>query len=190
MDRTWVRSAQKLEFKNPSLFLANIRGIERELATSDSPKKIKNLRTNSLKEWRELRDAALFCHGMGQRIGQTVYFAKGESQDYDFVASWVVGEEQHLAPVQLKEVVPPELNPEATLQKTVNALAKYVDSEQLTVAIRLNQQTRFEPAQLSIPPLNIAALWVFAAISPDQSAWGLWGNFLEQLECSHFAYPA
>ena len=127
---------------------------------------------------------------MGQRIGQTVYFAKGESQDYDFVASWVVGREQHLAPVQLKEVVPLDLNPAATLQKTVSALAKYVDSEQLTVAVHLNQQARFEPSQLFIPPLHIAALWVFAAISPDQSAWGLWGNFLEQPACSHFAYPA
>ena len=190
MDRAWLRAAQRLEFKDPARFLTNIRGVERELAASNAPKKIKNLRTNQLKEWREIRDAALFCHGMGQRIGKTIYFAKGESQDYDFVASWVVGKEQHLAPVQLKEVVPPELNPSATLQRTIAALTKYVDSEELTVAIRLNQRTRFEASRLSIPPLNIAALWVFGSVSPNQSAWGLWGNFLERPEYSHFAYPA
>ena len=190
MDRAWLRAVQKLEFRNPAHFLIKIRSVERQLAESDAPPKIKKLRTNPLKEWRELRDAALFCYGMGQRIGQPIYFAKGESQDYDFVASWAVGREQHFAPVQLKEVVPPELNSTATLQKTVDALTRYVDSKELTVAIHLTQQTRFEPSKLSIPPLKIAALWVFGSISPDQSAWGLWGNFLEQPEYSKFAYPA
>ena len=46
MDRTWVRSAQKLEFKNPSIFLAKMRLIERELAASDSPRKIKKSTLN------------------------------------------------------------------------------------------------------------------------------------------------
>ena len=74
-----------------------------------------NLRTNQFKQAREHRQAALFCEGMGARIGHTVYFAAHEDQDYDFVASWVVGDQQHLAPVQLKEVVPTNLNERAEL---------------------------------------------------------------------------
>lgn len=189
MDRIWLRSSQLIEFHDPANLLAHMRKVEFDLATTNTPKTIKNLRTNTLKEYRELREAALFCYGMSNRIGQTIYVGRGESQDYDFVASWFVDDEQHLAPVQLKEVVPVALNPMASLQATVNALAKYVDSEDLTVAIHLNQQARFDPSKLSVPPLCIAALWVFASVSPDQSLWGLWGNLLETREGSSFEYP-
>jgi len=136
-----------------------------------------------------MRAAALFCYGMAQRIGQTVYLASSEAQDYDFVASWAVDDTQHLAPVQLKEVVPQDLNPLASVQATVNALSKYVDSEDLTVVIHLNQHGRFDPAALVVPSLRIAALWIFGAISEDQAQWGLWGNFLETPEGTRFEYP-
>ena len=96
---------------------------------------------------------------------------------------------QHLAPVQLKEVVPPELNNTATVQQRVNALTKYVDSEDLTVAIYLNRPVHFDPERLVVPPLKIAALWVFGAISPDKEKWGLWGNFLEVPQGTAFDYP-
>ena len=127
---------------------------------------------------------------MGQRIGQTVYVGRSESQDYDFVASWLVGDKQHLAPVQLKEVVPSELNSRASLQAIVDALPnKYVDSDDVTIAIHLNQQMRFEPSAIQVPALRVAALWVFGSISPDQSKWGLWGNFLEAPYGTSYAYP-
>ena len=189
MDRAWLRSAQKLDFRDPARFLVNLRSLEAEISASDTPKKIKNLRTSELKEWRELREGAIFCHGMGQRIGQTVYIGKGESQDYDFVASWVVGGEQHLAPVQLKEVPPANLNPYSSLQDIVSALTKYVDSRDLTVAIHLNRQIRFDPDQIVTPSLKIAALWIFGALTSDQSIWGLWGNFLEEPQGLKFEYP-
>ena len=183
------RELQHLEFRDPGPFLVRLREIEPVIAISDLPTKVKNLRTNLLKRSRELREAALFCYGMAQKIGQPVYLAPSESQDYDFVASWVVDDTQHLAPVQLKEVVPHRLNPYASIQEIINGLSMYVDSEDLTVAIHLNQGSHFEPRNLVIPPLKIAALWVFAAISRDQTAWGLWGNFLEAPEGIQFDYP-
>ena len=171
-------------------FLMELRRLEPKVAASNLPQRVKELRTNPLKEWREAREAALFCYGMGQRIGQTVFLARGESQDYDFVASWVVDDTQHFAPVQLKEVVPTSVNPTASVEGTVNSLAKYVDSEDLTVAIHLNQHGHFDPKTVVIPPLHIAALWIFSAIAEDQSEWGLWGDFLEHPEGTRFAYPA
>jgi hypothetical protein len=126
---------------------------------------------------------------MSQRIGRTVFIARSEAQDYDFVASWVVDGTQHLAPVQLKEAVPQDLNLAASIQDRVNALSKYVDSEDLTVAIYLNQRVHFDPTKLAIPPLNVAALWVFGAISPDNERWALWGNFLETPQGTRFEYP-
>ena len=126
---------------------------------------------------------------MGQRLGQIVYLAKSEAQDYDFIASWIVGDTQHFAPVQLKEVVSQDINPSASIQKTIDSLSKYVDSGDLTVAIHLNRHGRFDPGELVIPRLNITALWVFAGLSHDQREWGLWGNFLEEPEGIRFSYP-
>jgi hypothetical protein len=186
---TRLRALQKVEFCDPKPFLINLKNLEPHVAASDIDPRVKQLRTNGLKEWRETREAALFCYGMGQRIGQTVYLARGESQDYDFIASWVVGNEQHLAPVQLKEVVPEGLNPNASLQQTINSLAKYADSSDLTVAIHLNRIERFDPSSVNVPSLGIAALWIFASITPDRSQWGLWGNFLEKPEGTRFEYP-
>ena len=190
MDRIRLRELQRGEFRNPADFLVALRGLEQTFASSTLDSSVKHLRTNGLKEWREAREAALFCIGMTQRIGQTIYLSRGESQDYDFVASWVDGDGQHFAPVQLKEVVPESRNANLSVEQIVQSLTKYVDSEDLTVAIHLNRQVHFDPITLVVPPLRIAALWVFASITPDQSEWGLWGNFLEQPEGSRFAYPA
>ena len=189
MDQSRVRAFARLKFRNPRPFLVRLREVEVEVAKSNLSPKVRHLRTNPLKSWREMREAALFCYGMGQRIGQTVFLARSESQDYDFVASWVVDGVQHFAPVQLKEVVPTGLNPTASLQKTIATCSKYVDSKDLIVAIHLNQRCRFEPCNLLIPMLRIASLWIFGAISKDQSEWGLWGNFLEEAEDTRFAYP-
>lgn len=188
MDRSWLWAAKKLDFWDPEPYLVKLREIEYDVAASNTPERIKSLRTNGLKEWREARDAALFCYGMSQRIGQTVYFARSESQDYDFVATWMVGSVQHLAPVQLKEVVPAHINPKTSLNQVLASLTKYVDSSELTVAVRINQ--RLEPNTIVLPQANIAALWIFGAVTPDQSEWALWGNFLEQPAANTFRYPA
>jgi hypothetical protein len=191
MNRPWLRAAQKLRFRDPHSFLVNLRRLEVEIALSDTPSRIKSLRTNGLKEAREQREAALFCYGMSQRIGQAVYFASHEDQDFDFVASWAIADSQHLAPVQLKEVVPMSLNPSATLDSVIHSLEKYTDSSDLTVVIHLNQASRFEPEALRLQHLKLASVWVFAAATADQSLWNLWGNFTEDGPYgTQFSYPA
>ncbi len=190
MDRPWLRVAQKLQFKDPARFLVDLRRLEVQLAKTSMPDRIRTLRTNSLKEAREQRQAALFCHGMSMRIGQTVQFASHEDQDFDFVASWVVGNNHHLATVQLKEVVPKSLNSEASIEAILAGLEKYTDSAGLTVAVHLNQATHFDPKLLSLQHLKVASLWVFAAAAPDQSLWNLWGNFTEDGPYgTQFFYP-
>ena len=190
MNATRLRAAQKLQFREPHSFLLDLRRLEVEVALSDTPSRIKSLRTNGLKEAREQREAALFCEGMSQRIGETVYFASHEDQDFDFVALWASGDRQYLAPVQLKEVVPTSLNPSASLESVVHSLDKYTDSSDLTVAIHLNQPGRFEPEALRLQHLKIAAVWVFAAANADQSLWNLWGNFAENGPYgTQFFYP-
>jgi hypothetical protein len=190
MDRPWLRAAQKLQYRNPRSFLISLRRIELELSQSATPDKIKNLRTNGLKQAREQRQAALFCEGMSQRIGQAVCFAAHEDQDFDFIATWIVGSEQHFAPVQLKEVVPKSLNAEAELESVIQGLEKYTNSSGLTVAIHLNRFGRFAPSRLNLQHLHVASVWIFAAAAPDQSIWNLWGNFTEEQPFgSQYAYP-
>ena len=191
MSSPWLRAAQKLQFYDPARFLADLRKLEIEVATSQTPDRIRNLRTNELKEARERRQAALFCHGMGKRIGQKVFFAASEDQDYDFIASWIVDDHQHIAPVQLKEVVPQSLNPFASIESVVAALEKYTDSPRLTIAVHLNQFGRFEPSSLQLQHLRVASFWVFTSASSDQSQWNLWGNFTENdAYGTRFNYPA
>ncbi|MEO7954335.1 MAG: hypothetical protein ABIR35_09645 [Polaromonas sp.] len=190
MDRPWLRATQKLQFKDPTKYLFRLREIEIQLAKSETPTRIKSLRTNRLKVAREQRQAAIFCHGMSMKIGQTVYFASHEDQDFDFVASWVVDDKQHFAAVQLKEVVPQTLNPQACIESILIGLEKYTDSSSLTVAVHLNQGGRFDPKLLRLQHLKVASLWVFAAAAPDQSLWNLWGNFTEDDPYGiQFAYP-
>ena len=76
-----------------------------------------------------MRDAAIFCVGMSERIGFDVRFAPVEDQDFDFIATWFDGEGmRNYCPVQLKEVAPPHLNAGATIRAVVDGLARYADS--------------------------------------------------------------
>src|SRR5258706_16193827 len=116
MDRAWLNAAEMLDYRDPSPFLRRMRVLEDRISRSRLPGAHEGLRTNKLKRWRETRDVALFCVGISARIGQTVYLARSESQDYDFIARWVTGDTRRFTPIQLKEVVPSDLNPIASVQ--------------------------------------------------------------------------
>lgn len=68
------------------------------------PYKIAALRAHQLKPLLEGRQAALFCHGIGTRIGREVSFALVESADYDIEARYEDGGVTKMVPVQLKEL--------------------------------------------------------------------------------------
>lgn len=185
MSKIRINQFAQLKYHDPRPILVRLREVEIEVSGSNLSPEVKHLRTNALKPDREKREAALFCHGIGQRIGETVYLAWSEAQDHDFITLRTGG----YAPVQLKEVVPTHLNPAASVQNVINGLVKYVDSEELVVAIHLNQRLRFDPSSVHIPELRIRQLWIFFAISEDQSEWGLCGNLLESAEVTIFSYP-
>jgi hypothetical protein len=185
-----LRLFSSLEYRDPRAFLVRLRELEREIASSALDIKIRALRTNELKPWRELREAALFAHFMGERIGTRVGIARGEAQDYDFVATWESAGVRRYSPVQIKEVVPQFLNPDAQLSAVIESLKKYPDSADLTVAIHLNKKHTIDLRDLPIPKLSIAALWVFASIAPGAERWGLWGDFLGSPAGSEHDYPA
>jgi len=186
--RDRARAFGSLTYRDPREVLVELRRVERLIPPGTDPK-IRHLRTHELRDVRELRLASLFCYGWGQISVQPMLVAHAEAQDYDAVATWIDSDTANFAPIQLKEVVPTDLNPEATVQAVIDDLTKYRDSRDLTVAVHLNQSARFSPLALKIPKLDIASLWIFGSVTPDQSRWGVWGNFLETIQYGEFAYP-
>ncbi|MCW5642069.1 MAG: hypothetical protein KIT63_08250 [Rhodoferax sp.] len=190
MDAIRLREAAKRDYRDPVLFLRRLRLIEERMAGISVAPEVRNLRTNRLKEWREARLGALFCIGIGERIGHKVLLSKGEFEDADFLATWVAEDVQHFAPVQIKELVPEERNASATFDALVHGLTKYTGTKDLSILVHVNRRTHFDPTLLQLPSqLPIAALWVLACLSPDQSQWAIWGNLLEESEGTKFAYP-
>ena len=190
MDAIRLREAAKRNYRDPVLFLRRLRFSEERMAGFSFDPEIRTLRTNRLKEWREARLGALFCVGIGERMGHKVLFAKGEFEDADFLATWNVENVQHFAPVQIKELVPVDRNASATFDSLVQGLAKYSGTKDLTILVHVNRQIYFDPTSLRLPShLPVAALWVLACLNPDHSEWAIWGNLLEEAEGTKFAYP-
>ena len=184
-----VRAYSALEYGDPKGFLLKLREVESKIASSGLDRKVRTLRTNDLKSWRELREAALFSHFMSDRIGTPIRIAKGEAQDYDFVATWESGGSRIFSPVQIKEIVPEYLNPNTELEKVIESLSKYASSQDLTIAIHLNKRIQFDLSAIRVPKLSIASLWIFGAVSPDARRWGLWGVFLAEAVGTEHVYP-
>jgi hypothetical protein len=185
-----LRLFSSLRYGSPKGFLIALRELEPRVATSELSAREKSLRTNELKPWRELRDAALFCHFMAERFGTEVLIAKAESDDYDSVATWEREDDRVFSPVQLKEVVPAELNPNSDVQAIINGLSKYAPAPDLTAAIHLNRAGPFDPRTLVIPKLPVRSLWVFGSVNADASQWVLIGDLLGDIRVSAHDYPA
>lgn len=191
MDLIRLREAERRDYRDPVPFLRELRDIELLMKGTTTPS-VRALRTNKLREFREARVGALFCHGLSERIGRKVYFSKGEFEDADFVASWIEGAVRHFSPVQIKELVPGDSNASAaTFDTLVHALSpKYIGTKDLTVLIYVNRRMHFDPISITLPSqLPIAALWVIACIDPAQEKWAIWGNLLEEKEGTSFTYP-
>ncbi|MEZ5998339.1 MAG: hypothetical protein R3B98_06560 [Hyphomonas sp.] len=182
----------RLEYRDPNEVLKNFRSLELRLMGIQTDEHVMRLRTGGLKSAREMRLAALFCAGMTSLAGIKIWFADVENQDFDFVTMWVSGDTQSFAPVQLKEVVPQDLNPNASINDVFRSLRRYSDPSDLVVVVGLSQETRFDPATVDIPEdLNLGELWIFGALTPDHSKWGLWGDFTKgTVDRGHvFEYP-
>jgi len=194
VQRMRLRHFATFPYVDPKQFLIELRKLELDVAIPLIPARVRTLRAQGLKPAREMRDAAIFCVGMADRTGFDMSFASVEGQDFDFVTRWVDEEKrQNYCPVQLKEVPPPHLNEGITIQKVVDGLARYTDSADLAVAIKINRPSHFSPDAIKLPGnLRINSLWAFGSVSIDQSEFGLWGDFLSR-DCApfgtKFTYP-
>lgn len=188
-DKMLIRVWEKQKYHDPENVLRQIREIEQIPILQKLPEKVCSLRTNKLQLHKQGREAALFCYGLGQAISTKIHFANYEQSDYDFVACWKDQDGLVFTPVQLKEVAPDSINTKSNLQGEINKLAKYSSSKDLVVAIFLNKRCKTDFSDLTIPKLNIAELWIFGAVSLDQSKWFIYGDMLKAPQYTEFDYP-
>lgn len=188
MDRAALNEAKSLVYRDPEIALVELREIELLAAASDVSESVRTLRTNDLKNVREYRQAAIFCHGISFFLKQKVLFCPTDRHDHDFIATWQVDDERHFVPVQLKELVPEHLNPKSTLDEIVKKLSKYKSSTDLTVVIFLNREGSFNPSRLALPAnIQISGLWIVTRIGDDR--WRLVGDWVNCLQHVDFDYP-
>jgi len=183
--REWI----SYKYYDPRVILPKLQPLRLRLNMSDTPDKVRNLRTNKLKDVREAWDAAIFCYLISRAIGIDIYFSKEEKSDYDTVFRWDDGQSLCFAPVQMKELVPEYTNPTATLDSIIVSLRKYTNSPDLIIGIKLNRQIQIDLSQINCNELCVGEIWCFGATTPDESRWGLFGNFLAEAKKYDYELP-
>jgi hypothetical protein len=181
---------RKLYYHDAAHVLRRLRATEQELADvlREADHKVRSFRTTELNQYREWRDAALFTYGMGLAMGVRMGYATEATGDYDFVAGWVEGDTAHFCPVQLKELVPEDLNRGATLDGLLLKLRKYAGPTRTVLAVRLNREGHVI-LDRDWPAVPFAQLWFFWASAPDSEQWSIYGDALGTPRQWAFDYP-
>jgi hypothetical protein len=184
--RERVNHWKTLQYHDPAEILRRLRALEFELQNVELDPKVRSLRTTRLNQIREWREAAVFAYGMGQAQGVDVGYAREEASDYDFVTTWKKAGAVHFCPVQLKELVPEELNRNATLAGLFSGLGKYSKTDTV-LAVKINRKVDVVLPEKPIIPFS--QLWLFWASAPASSRWCLYGDALREPGYFAFDYP-
>lgn len=188
-DNIQTRVWSKLKFYDPELILQQLRIIENQVSRFSICKSVSALRTKKLKKYKEGREAALLCYGIGKCVlGTTVFFSPEEDSDYDFVAKWRIDDIEHYAPVQLKEWTPVHLNQQDKLVDIIKRLNKYTNSRDTIFGIYLNRSVNIDFSDLIIPDLSFAGIWLFG-FNSHSGSWFVYGDVLSHTQYLEFNYP-
>src|SRR4051812_837589 len=152
--------------------------------------RVRRLRTSELKKYREWRDAAVFSYGLGLSRGLKIRYATLEEADYDFVAGWIEDDAWHYCPVQLKEVPPTDLNPDADLEKILIGSVKDPRPTNTVLVVKLSKAGRTDLTRVRIPAVPWKEVWFFWASRPDSSQFTIYGDALTKQEQFSFDYPS
>jgi hypothetical protein len=151
--------------------------------------KVRRLRTGGLKEYRERIDAAVFTYGMGRALQLPLHYTTEEASDYDFVVSWIADATQHFCPVQLKEWVPADLNPNQSLADLLAKLAQTPIRTETVLAIKLSRAGQLDFTTLQVPALGWKEAWFFWASAPNRARFTIRGDLLRDPSQFSFSYP-
>jgi hypothetical protein len=183
-----LRAWSKLSYEDPEPVLRRFRTLEVAHSVVDLDPLIRRLRSSQLKGPREVRNAAIFTHGMAAAIGTKVYFAAIESSDYDFVTTWQIADQQKFCSVQLKELVPVDLNSNQRLPDLLASLEKYQPTR-TALAVLLNKPWQMDVKDIPAVARRFSQLWFFWLASPDGNNWKIQGDALAVPATYDFRYP-
>lgn len=149
-------------------------------------------RTRPQRRFLTLRQAAIFCYGRKcTQPDDRWAFAQWPDEDspIDVVCRRTTpAGAEHFEFVQLKEVVPEELNPDATLQDVLDGVAaRYRRADGITVAVNLNQSVTTDLTALRIPALPGATLWLYG-LAGEPNLCFLVGDLLSP-PAVHYGFP-
>lgn len=186
-----IQQWKDLKYCESSVWLSKLREIEFKTAHIPRVDFQKQWRSNAIKKFRELRIAAIFGYGISKLLGYSTFVAinDDEANDCDCIVRFVKQGIENYAPIQIKEVVPSELNDKASLQDVLNKLSKYRNSD-LIVVIHINRKVSIDFNKVYIPEdLNVAEVWIFGSVSENQEKWFLYGDLTSKPTLSNFNYP-
>ncbi|MCK5613865.1 hypothetical protein KAR91_69020 [Candidatus Pacearchaeota archaeon] len=179
----------KLKYFNPREELIELRRVEILPQRFQLNEKDRALRGNKYSKCRQFRQAALLCYGIGECVLKTkIGFSPFEDSDFDFISIHKENDCAYYSRIQLKEVVPDYINPNASIEKVLEGLKKY-NSRDLTVGIHVNQRISLKINEIKVPKLNISGIWLFGSKDEFQVKWFLCGNLLKDPNVYEFSYP-
>jgi hypothetical protein len=150
-------------------------------------------RTRRQRPYLTMRQAAIFCFGR-KCMTPDDRWAFAQWPDEDSPVDVVCRQQRpddtmHFEFVQLKEVVPAELNPDQTIQSVLDRLPqRYPRASGITIAINLNRDLTTPLDTLRMPALPGVSLWLFGQGGEPNDSF-LFGDLLAApMRCS-FNYP-
>jgi hypothetical protein len=189
-DRITGRKWRSLEWRDPRTDLVSLGRTAAELEQRGITVTNDDLRQRALKAHLERKQGALFAHFVSYAILKApIAYAMVEDEDYDCVLWWKVDGKSHYARVQLKEIVPPHINPNATIEFELAKLGKYPTSEQTIVAVHVNQEGLLVWSAIAKPTTSVAEIWLYSSLEPDQSRWFLYGDLLNRPQGFEIPWP-
>jgi hypothetical protein len=174
IDARW----KKLGFVDPERFLTEMPKALKESGLYSLPDWKEILNRRGLRYIKEERRCAIFCYGLQAATGAKVRFANFEASDYDYVLALEHQQRKWCVPLQLKQLVSTEINSRTDLQSEIDKLRKYATSPDLVVAMHINREGTFSPADLDFSGLSIRELWFFGNRAKNNSQWRILGDVL------------
>jgi hypothetical protein len=189
-DRIALRKWRSLQWRDPCADLVALGLLQGNLIRQGFDPKHDDLRARELREYLEQKQAALFSYFCSHAIlKDRVEYAMFEDEDYDCVLRYVLDHKPAYTRVQLKEVVPPHRNPNATIETELDKFGKYVTSRQTIIAVHVNQEGLIDWSSIEKPKTAAAEIWLYAALTPNQSRWFLYGNLLYRPQAFEISWP-
>jgi len=189
-DQVRIRRWSALNYHDPVPLLLELRNLEYEIAGARIEEKVRALRTNKLKKHRELREAAVFCHGMGSILGRTIRFARWEEDGYDFIMLQKDEDRFLFTPLQIKELVPSSLNPSTSLDSILTGLGRYANASDTVVAIHINQRIRMNLKDIVVPDVKVGQIWLFGGADEMAEGFALYGDLCNDPRLYRFDLPS